>query len=58
MTLWPESFITKVEVASLVSGLEEASPRLGVNIRSVLHHELHILLTASLYSNVERRLAW
>lgn len=48
---------TKVEVAPLISGLEEASSRLGMNISSFLHQQLHILLTASFYSNVERRLA-
>lgn len=49
--------ITKVEVAALISGLEEASSRLGVNISSLLHQQLHILLTASLYSDVQRCLA-
>lgn len=29
--------ITKVKVATLVFGLEETSPRLGMNISSVLH---------------------
>lgn len=46
--------ITKVEVAPLIPGLEEASSCLGVNISSHLHQQLHILLTASLYSNMER----
>ena len=49
---------TKVEVSPLVSGLEEASPGLGVNVSSLLHQQLHVLLTASLYRDVERRLAW
>lgn len=48
---------TKVEVSPLVSGLEEASPGLGVNVSSLLHQQLHVLLTASLYRDVERRLA-
>lgn len=47
---------TKVKVAPLVSGLEEASPGLGVNVSSLLHQQLHVLLTAPLYSNVQRRL--
>ena len=49
--------VTEVEVAPLVFGLEEASPCLGVNISSLLHQQLDILLAASLYGNVERRLA-
>lgn len=49
--------VTKVEVSPLVSGLEEASPGLGVNVSSLLHQQLHVLLTASLYRDVERRLA-
>lgn len=48
---------TEVEVASLVFRLEETSPGLGVNISPVLHQQLNILLTASLYGNVQRRLA-
>lgn len=48
---------TKVEVAPLISGLEEAPPRLGMNISSLLHQQLHVLLTASLYSYVQRRLS-
>lgn len=48
---------TKVEVSALVSGLEEASPGLGVDVSSLLHQQLHVLLTASLYRDVERRLA-
>ena len=48
--------VTEVEVASLIFGLEEASPCLGVNVCSLLHQELHILLTASLDGNVEGRL--
>lgn len=44
--------VTKVEVASLISGLEEASPGLGVNISPLLHQQLHVLLRASLYGNV------
>lgn len=48
---------TKVEVSPLVSGLEEASPGLGVDVSSLLHQQLHVLLTASLYRDVERRLA-
>lgn len=47
---------TKVKVAALVFGLEEASPGLGVNVSSLLHQQLHVLLTAPLYSNVQRRL--
>lgn len=47
---------TKVKIAPLVSGLEEASPGLGVNVRSLLHQQLHVLLAAPLYSNVQRRL--
>lgn len=50
--------VTKVEVSPLVSGLEEASPGLGVDVSSLLHQQLHVLLTASLYRDVERRLAW
>ena len=49
---------TEVEVSPLVSGLEEASPGLSMNVGSLLHQQLHVLLTASLYSDVERRLAW
>lgn len=49
--------VTKVEVSPLVSGLEEASPGLGVDVSSLLHQQLHVLLTASLYRDVERRLA-
>lgn len=49
--------VTKVEVSPLVSGLEEASPGLGVNVSTLLHQQLHVLLTASLYRDVERRLA-
>lgn len=48
---------TKVEVTTLVFGLEEASPRLGMNVSSLFHQQLHILLTASFDGNVERCLA-
>lgn len=48
---------TEIEVAPLVSGLEETSPGLGVNISPILHQQLNILLTASLYGDVECRLA-
>lgn len=47
---------TKVKVAPLVSGLEEAAPGLGVDVGSLLHQQLHVLLTAPLYSDVQRRL--
>lgn len=45
---------TKVKVAPLVSGLEEASPGLGVNVSSLLQQQIHVLLAAPLYSDVQR----
>lgn len=49
--------LTEVEVAALIFGLEEATPRLGVDVSSVLHQQLDVLLTASLYCNVKCCLA-
>lgn len=54
LVLW---CLTKIEVAPLVPGLEEASAGLGMNICPFLHQQLHVLLTAPLNGDVERCLA-
>lgn len=50
--------LTKVEVASLILGLEEAAPGLGVDISSLGHKQLHIVFAASLNGNVQGGLTW
>ena len=58
--IWNEmtKVITKVEVAPFIFRLKEATSGLGMNVGPVLHQQLHILFTASLYGNVERCLSW
>lgn len=50
--------LTKVEVASLILGLEEASPGLGMNIGTLGHQELHVVFAAALDGDVQGGLAW
>lgn len=52
------ALLTKVEVATLVLGLEEAPSGLGVHVSSLGHQQLHVVLAAPLYGNVQGRLAW
>jgi hypothetical protein len=49
--------LTKIEVAALVLGLEEAPAGLGVHVCSQSHQQLHIVLAATLNSNVQSSLA-
>lgn len=50
--------LTKVEVASLVLGLEEAPPGLGMDVSSLGHQELHIVFAAPLDGDVQGGLTW
>lgn len=54
----PAGFLTKVEVASLVLGLEEAAPGLSMDISPLGHEELHIMFAAALNGDVEGGLTW
>lgn len=57
--LYPQLLLlTKVEVATLILGLEEAPSGLGVHISSLGHQQLHIVLAAPFNGNVQGRLAW
>lgn len=49
--------LTKVEVATLVFGLEETAPCLGVHISPLLHQQLHVVLAPSFDRNVQGGLA-
>lgn len=50
--------LTKVEVASLVLGLEEAAPGLGMDVGALGHQELHIVFAAPLDGDVQSGLTW
>lgn len=50
--------LTEVKIPPLVSGLEEASSSLSVNIGPFLHQHFSVVLTASLDGNVQRRLTY
>lgn len=50
--------LTKVKISPLVSGLEEASPSLSVNISFFLHQQLSVVFTASLDGDVQRCLTY
>lgn len=50
--------LTKVEVAALILGLEEAPSGLGVHVGSLGHQQLHVVFAAALYSDVQGGLAW
>lgn len=50
--------LTKVEVSTLLSGLEESAPSLSMNISPFLHQKLHILFTSSFYGDMQCRLTY
>lgn len=50
--------LTKVEVASLILGLEEAPPGLGMDISSLGHQELHVVFAAAFDGDVQGSLTW
>lgn len=50
--------LTEVEVATLVLGLEEAAPCLGMDVGSLGHQQLHIVLAAAFDGDVQGGLAW
>ena len=49
--------LTEVEVAALVLGLEEAAPRLGMDVGSLGHQQLHIVFAAAFDGDVQGGLA-
>lgn len=57
-TRHPSPLLTKVEIASLVLGLEEAPPGLGMDVSSLGHQELHVVFAAALDGDVQGSLAW
>lgn len=54
----PAGLLTKVEVAPLVFGLEEAPPGLSVDVGSLGYKELHVVFTAALDGDVQGSLTW
>lgn len=54
----PIRLLTKVEVATLILGLEEPPSGLRVHIGSLGHQELHVMLAAPFNGDVQCRLPW
>lgn len=56
MQLWccQSPLLTKIEVAALILGLEEATTGLGVHVGTLLHQQLHVVLAAALNGDVQR----
>ena len=50
--------LTEVEVAALVLGLEEAAPRLGMDVGSLGHQQFHVVFAAAFDGDVQGGLAW
>lgn len=49
---------TEIKIPALVSGLEEASSGLGVNVGFFLHQHLGVVFTPPLDGDVQRRLTY